>query len=66
MCGIWKKNKFDVVMHLAAFTRVGESVKNPEKYLSNNFEKAKIFIDTCLNHGLKKFIFSLLKFSVQS
>ncbi len=53
-----KKNKFDVVMHLAAFTRVGESVRNPEKYLSNNFEKAKIFIDTCLNNGLKKFIFS--------
>ncbi len=53
-----KKNNFDVVMHLAAFTRVGESVKNPEKYQSNNFEKAKIFIDTCLEHNLKKFIFS--------
>ena len=53
-----KKNNFDVVMHLAAFTRVGESVKNPEKYQSNNFEKAKIFIDTCLENNLKKFIFS--------
>ena len=30
-------------MHLAAFTRVGESVK-PEKYLSNNFEKAKFLL----------------------
>ena len=53
-----KKNKFDVVMHLAAFTRVGESVKYPEKYFSNNFDKAKIFLDICLNNGLKKFIFS--------
>ena len=53
-----KNNKFDVVIHLAAFTRVGESVKHPEKYFSNNFDKAKIFIDTCLNNGLKKFIFS--------
>tara|TARA_B100000029_G_scaffold122_1_gene166 strand:+ start:157 stop:1131 length:975 start_codon:yes stop_codon:yes gene_type:complete len=53
-----KKNKFDVVMHLAAFTRVGESVQKPEKYQLNNFEKAKIFIDTCLENNLKKFIFS--------
>ena len=51
-------NDFDVVMHLAAFTRVGESVKNPEKYYENNFEKAKIFIDICLDNNLKKFIFS--------
>jgi len=53
-----KKNNFDVVMHLAAFTRVGESVKYPEKYQENNFEKAKIFIDLCLENDLKKFIFS--------
>ena len=53
-----KKNNFDVVMHLAAFTRVGESVKYPEKYQQNNFEKAKIFIDLCLENDLKKFIFS--------
>ncbi len=55
---ILKKNKFDVVMHLAAFTRVGESVREPEKYQLNNFEKAKIFVDTCLKNNLKKFIFS--------
>ncbi len=52
------KNNFDVVMHLAAFTRVGESVKYPEKYYLNNFEKAKTFIDLCLENNLKKFIFS--------
>ena len=52
------KNNFDVVMHLAAFTRVGESVKYPDKYRLNNFEKAKIFIDNCLNNNLKRFIFS--------
>ena len=53
-----QKNNFDVVMHLAAFTRVGESVTNPEKYELNNFSKAKVFIDTCLQNNLKKFIFS--------
>ena len=53
-----KNNNFDVVMHLAALTRVSESVKYPEKYELNNFEKSKIFIDTCLKNNLKKFIFS--------
>ena len=53
-----KKNNFDVVMHLAAFTRVSESVKYPEKYKLNNFKKAKIFIDLCLENDLKKIIFS--------
>ena len=53
-----QNNNFDVVMHLAAFTRVGESVKNPEKYELNNLSKAKIFLDTCLQNNLKKFIFS--------
>ena len=51
-------NKFDVVMHFAGLIRVDESVKEPEKYNEFNFEKAKIFLDTCFEHGLKKIIFS--------
>ena len=53
-----KKNNFDVVMHLAAFTRVGDSVRHPKKYLENNYKKSKIFIDSCLENNLKNFIFS--------
>ena len=53
-----KKNKFNVVMHLAAFTSVADSLKNPQKYLENNFDKAKVFIDLCLENNLDKFIFS--------
>ena len=45
-------------MHLAALTRVSESIKYPKKYELNNYEKSKIFIDTCLENNLKKFIFS--------
>ena len=50
--------KFDIVMHFAGLIRVDESVKEPEKYNEFNFEKAKIFLDTCFKHGLKKVIFS--------
>ena len=53
-----KKNKFDVVMHFAGFTRVGESVKFPDKYYENNNEKPKSFFNNCLKFGLKKIIFS--------
>jgi len=53
-----QKNKFDIVVHFAGFTRVDESVKEPEKYYNNNFEKPKAFFDCCLSHGLKKIIFS--------
>jgi UDP-glucose 4-epimerase len=50
--------KFDIVMHFAGLIRVDESVKEPEKYNEFNFEKAKIFLDTCFKYGLKKVIFS--------
>ena len=50
--------KFDIVMHFAGLIRVDESVKEPEKYKKFNFEKAKIFLDTCFKYGLKKVIFS--------
>ena len=53
-----KENKYDVIIHFAAFTKVGESVKFPEKYLENNFIKSKTFLDTCLKFGLNKIIFS--------
>jgi len=51
-------NKFDVIMHFAGLIRVDESIKEPEKYNQFNFEKAKIFLNTCFKNGLKKVIFS--------
>ena len=53
-----KKQKFDIVLHFAGLIRVDESVKNPKKYLNNNFNKSKIFIKTCYENGLRKVIFS--------
>ena len=41
--------KFDLVMHLAAFVKVDESVKKPKKYLSNNYNKTKTFLNFCFN-----------------
>ena len=53
-----KNNKFDLVMHFAGLIRVDESVKDPKKYNEFNFEKGKIFLDTCFKNNLEKIIFS--------
>ena len=55
---LFKKNKFDVVLHFAGLIRVDESVKKPKKYLNYNFNKSKIFFKTCYHNGIKKIIYS--------
>ena len=55
---ILKKNKFDIKMHFEGLTRVDESVKYPEKYELNNFEKSKTFFNCCFDNNIKKIIFS--------
>jgi len=52
------KDKYEVAIHFAGLIRVDESVNEPEKYNEFNFEKAKIFLETCINNNLKKIIFS--------
>ena len=53
-----KKKKFDIVLHFAGLIRVDESVKKPQKYINYNFNKSKIFFNTCYNNGIRKIIFS--------
>lgn len=53
-----KKEKFDAVMHFAAYIQVEESVKNPKKYLENNYENTKSFFKYCKLANLKNIVFS--------
>lgn len=55
---ILNKNKFDLVIHLAGLIRVDESIKKPKKYNDYNYIKSKIFLNNCINHNIKKIIFS--------
>jgi len=45
-------------LHFAAFIEVGESVRNPSKYFTNNVDKAKIFFDTLAGKGVSRIVFS--------
>lgn len=55
---VFKENEIDVVIHFAAYTNIGESVENPEKYLKNNFKNTAILLNEMIKYNCKKFIFS--------
>ena len=55
---IFKFNKFDAIIHFAAFIEVFESMSNPLKYYLNNTANAINLIALCQKYGVKNFIFS--------
>ncbi len=56
--GMMKAFSPDSIMHFAAYSLVGESVENPFKYLGENVSNAINLIDSGIQHGVKRFIFS--------
>ncbi len=51
-------HKFDAILHFAALAYVGESVGEPMKYWDNNVLGTKILLETALEYGVKKIVFS--------
>ncbi len=52
------EKKIDLVMHYAAYAYVGESVENPRKYYNNNVSATLSLLDSMLDAGVNKIIFS--------
>jgi UDP-glucose 4-epimerase/UDP-arabinose 4-epimerase len=52
--------RYDIkaAMHFAAFSLVGESVKNPLKYYDNNLVAAVAFAEALIESGVQSFVFS--------
>lgn len=50
--------RFDALMHFAAFVQVEESVNFPDKYFENNTSNSTILFNTCIENGLNNIIFS--------
>ncbi|MCH5335838.1 MAG: UDP-glucose 4-epimerase GalE [Campylobacter sp.] len=55
---LFKTQKFDAVVHFAASIEVFESMQNPLKYYMNNTANTTNLIQTCIETGVNKFIFS--------
>jgi UDP-glucose 4-epimerase len=49
---------WDAVLHFAALSLVGESMRNPCYYLSTNIGNGLRLIDACTRHGVKRFVLS--------
>ena len=52
------KYPVDAVMHFAAFTYVGESVEDPQKYYMNNLKNTLNLLQVMLEFDVKYFVFS--------
>jgi len=50
--------KYDAVMHFAAFIEAGESMKEPGKFFKNNLANALQLIDAAVHAGVGKFVLS--------
>lgn len=58
MTKIGNEFKPEAVLHFAGYTKVGESVKEPEKYIENNIVKSGRMLKILTDIGVRKFIFS--------
>ncbi len=52
------KEKIEAVIHLAAYSLVGESVHNPAKYFRNNIGNGQFLLDAMVASGVKYIVFS--------
>ena len=55
---IFKENQIDAVIHFAGYKAVGESVKEPLMYYSNNLISTLNLLEIMKKYNVKKFIFS--------
>ena len=55
---VLREHGVDTVMHFAAYTIVPESVREPLKYYGNNTCSTRSLAQSCLEAGVKQFVFS--------
>jgi UDP-glucose 4-epimerase len=55
---VLREHAVDTVMHFAAYTIVPESVREPLKYYGNNTCSTRSLLQSCVEAGVKNFVFS--------
>lgn len=50
--------KFDAIYHFAASIEAGESMKNPGKFIQNNYVRTAELLELAVKNNIEKFIFS--------
>jgi len=55
---VFEKNRFDGVIHFAAYALAGESMEKPAKYFENNLQGGLNLLEAMKAHGVNKIVFS--------
>jgi len=50
--------RFEAIIHLAAFALVPESVAQPQKYVTNNVTAARVLLEAAVRAKIRRFVFS--------
>ena len=58
LADVFNKHDVSAVMHFAAFSQVGESVVEPQKYYQNNLQNTLSVLQVMQEHGVEQFVFS--------
>ena len=58
MDSVFEKEDIDGVIHFEASSKVGESMKDPLKYYSNNLCGTEVLLESMVVHGIDKIVFS--------
>jgi len=58
LTSVVRKGKFDAIYHFAAYIEAGESMKEPGKFIQNNYTRTVELLDLAVKNGVGKFIFS--------
>ncbi|HJS20496.1 MAG TPA: UDP-glucose 4-epimerase GalE [Anaerolineales bacterium] len=52
------RQKFDAIMHFAAFIEAGESMREPGRFYHNNFTNSLTLMETAVRAGVRRFVLS--------
>ncbi|MET0595530.1 MAG: UDP-glucose 4-epimerase GalE [Polyangiaceae bacterium] len=55
---MFTSHRVTAVIHFAAYTYVGESVRDPRKYFQNNVVRTLTLLDAMVDHGVRDIVFS--------
>jgi len=55
---VFKRHRPRGIVHMAGYIEVGESVRQPGRYLNNNAEKSDVLVAASVRHGVDAFVFS--------
>ncbi|MBS0638659.1 MAG: UDP-glucose 4-epimerase GalE [Proteobacteria bacterium] len=55
---VFTAQRFDAVFHFASLSQVGESMRDPMRYLADNVGNGIRLIEACVRHGVNRFVLS--------